>query len=389
MLGFERQRGREVILQYLRKRVDVPQRRPEVVGDGVGERLQFLVGRGQLRRALLHTLLELGVQLPDLIFRALAFGDVAQDNRVNLLPLDLDMGDRGLDGKFLPVRAQTGERPQIAHRPAGDAGVAKLGHVPAMRLAEARRDEPVERLPQRFPGRAAEHLLRRLVEDRDALPGINADDRVHGRPDDAGEPRAAFPRLPLRALAFGDVARDGGDADDVAARIPDRGHGERNLDGSAVLADAHGFVVADSALPDLLENVRFLLRPVRGLEAGNGLAEHLRRRVAEHPLRAGVPTDHFAVQVLPDDGIVGGFHDGRQEGADFLVLAQRLRLRLDAREHPVEGVGQQTRFVPADLLRANGIIAALGNRFGHLRQREDRAGDPPLQSVGNDQRHQH
>ena len=69
-------------------------------------------------------------------------------------------------------------------------------------------------------------------------------------------------------------------------------------------------------------------------------------------------------------------------------LAQRLRLLLDARQHPVEGLGQQTGLVPADLLRAEGIIAALGNGLRHLRQREDRAGDPPLQGVGNGQRHQ-
>ena len=54
-----------------------------------------------------------------------------------------------------------------------------------MRAAEAFRDEAVERLPQGFGGRAAEHPLRRLVEKDNALVFIHGDDRVHRRRDNA------------------------------------------------------------------------------------------------------------------------------------------------------------------------------------------------------------
>ena len=70
------------------------------------------------------------------------------------------------------------------------------------------------------------------------------------------------------------------------------------------------------------------------------------------------------------------------------MLAQDLGLLLDAPEHLVEGIGEQPHFVTAELLRADGIIASLGNGFGHRRQREYRTGNPPLQGVGNGQRHQ-
>ena len=53
--------------------------RAQVVGDGVGEGFEFLVGGGQFGSAHLDAMLEVGIEFEDLIFEAFAFGDVAGD----------------------------------------------------------------------------------------------------------------------------------------------------------------------------------------------------------------------------------------------------------------------------------------------------------------------
>ena len=85
-------------------------------------------------------------------------------------------------------------------------------------------------------------------------------------------------------------------------------------------------------------------------------------------------------------------HDA-DKGLGQVVRGVHMRLHagshIDAPEHFVKGSGEQTGFVLADLLRPEGVITALRNRPGHFRQREDRAGDLPLQGAGDYQRHQH
>ena len=55
--------------QHLAEPANAAERRAQIVGDGVGEGLQLLVGRLQLRRALLHPPLQLGVQPADFQLR--------------------------------------------------------------------------------------------------------------------------------------------------------------------------------------------------------------------------------------------------------------------------------------------------------------------------------
>src|SRR4051812_37215509 len=69
------------LLEQLRKATDVAERRSEVVGDGVGEGLQLLVGFFELRGALPDSLLELLVEYANLFLGALALGYVAGDGR--------------------------------------------------------------------------------------------------------------------------------------------------------------------------------------------------------------------------------------------------------------------------------------------------------------------
>ena len=65
----------------------------------------------------------------------------------------------------------------------------------------------------------------------------------------------------LRSLAFGDVARDLGSADDFAGERSDRRDGQQHIDVAAVLVHAHGFVILDPlAAADLLEDAANLRR---------------------------------------------------------------------------------------------------------------------------------
>ena len=69
--------GGVFLVQDAREAVDGPQRRPQVVGDRVAERLQLLVGCLQLGGALQYPLFEFFVQTADLVFGELDLGDVA------------------------------------------------------------------------------------------------------------------------------------------------------------------------------------------------------------------------------------------------------------------------------------------------------------------------
>ena len=56
--------------------VNGPQRRPEVMGDGIGKTFQFLVGRLQLGRATLDPLFQFFIELADFFFGPFPIGNV-------------------------------------------------------------------------------------------------------------------------------------------------------------------------------------------------------------------------------------------------------------------------------------------------------------------------
>ena len=64
--------------------------------------------------------------------------------------------------------------------------------------------------------------------------------------------------------------------------------------------------------PDSLEDAGLLIDMVGGNQDGNGLADCLRRGVAEHGLGAPIPGHDDAVQALADDGIIRRFDDRSQ-----------------------------------------------------------------------------
>ena len=72
----------QVFLQQFHEAKDMAQRRAQIVGDGITERLQLLVGGLQLRRAFDDALLQFGVQLANFLFGRLALGDVRADGHI-------------------------------------------------------------------------------------------------------------------------------------------------------------------------------------------------------------------------------------------------------------------------------------------------------------------
>src|SRR5574340_1236393 len=92
----------------------------------------------------------------------------------------------------------------------------------------------------------------------------------------------------LLALAvsfeFGRVARDLGSPDDRAARVADRGEGERNVDETAVLALPHRLEALDPlALSDALQDFRLLGQPVGRNDNRDVFADRLLGRKPEEP----------------------------------------------------------------------------------------------------------
>ena len=122
----------------------------------------------------------------------------------------------------------------------------------------------------------------------------------------------------FRPLAFGDVARGLGDADDLAGGRADRGDAQRNVDGAAILAHARRLEMFNrlaSAGP--FDDIAYLVAPVRRDDDVDALADRFRCREAEQAFGGSVPAGNGAVQQFGDDGVVGRFHDRAEEAFAF------------------------------------------------------------------------
>src|SRR5437660_5704931 len=111
-----------------------------------------------------------------------------------------------------------------------------------------------------------------------------------------------------------------------------------------VLVDALGFVVIHAlAAPDGRKDLRHVVGTVRGHDARDGLAHHLRCRVAEEAVRTLVPAGHHAIEGLPDDGIVRELDDGGEVAVDLL----RTLARRDVHHH-ADGAQRARACIPND-----------------------------------------
>src|SRR5262249_12887450 len=128
--------------------------------------------------------------------------------------------------------------------------------------------------------------------------------------------------------------------------VAQRRHGERYVDAAAILGDAHGLVMVDAfAALQPREDLPLLAVQFRRDNAKDRLADHLARLVAEDPRRARVPRGDAALDGFADDGVVGGYHDGRQaRRLKFrVVLLGDVHQEVDGADEPPGGITQRGR----------------------------------------------
>src|SRR5579872_4493248 len=170
---------------------------------------------------------------------------------------------------------------------------------------------------------AVEGVFGSLAEPRPQLIHLPLERQDTGFPVDrgcveTGQLRDAHLQVGVRLaqqrfglLAVRDVARDLGRADDRSGLVADRRYGERDLDAATVFPDPSGLEVLDALAPaQCREDSLLLLQTLGRDDERDGLADRLFGRVAEDPLRAGIPGADDAVERLADDGVVRVVDDG-------------------------------------------------------------------------------
>src|SRR5690606_1480646 len=178
--------------------------------------------------------------------------------------------------------------------------------------------------------------------------------------------------LPLRALLLGDIAIDGGGADDLAFRVANWRNADRDVDRSTVLrAPARLVMVEGLAAGDPLEIREELIAAIgRNDRVAERAADRFARGESEELLGALVPVRHDAVEAEADDGVLGRGDDRREPGEIELRLALSGDVPED--EHDAEDVA-----VPV----ANRRGAVVDRSFGPVPRDEDRVvrepDDPP------------
>ena len=141
------------------------------------------------------------------LLRPLPFGDIAQNDSQEVLVVDTDMRDGGLDGKFLSIGSQAEQRAGSSHRTGRHLCQGEVAHMTVVRLSEPFRDEPVEWLSDHVGGLAEKHGFCSSVEDHHALPLIHSDDGIHRRRDDPLKLRLMGRQLLLGPFAIADVQK--------------------------------------------------------------------------------------------------------------------------------------------------------------------------------------
>ncbi len=82
--------------------------------------------------------------LAQLFLRLDALGNIPQDHREHFLSRDGHVGDRRLDGEFLPVGAQSVNRTHFRHFPAGHMSFSEIANVLRMRATESLGQKPFQ-----------------------------------------------------------------------------------------------------------------------------------------------------------------------------------------------------------------------------------------------------
>ena len=275
-------------------------------------------------------------RLAQLLFGALALGDVAQVRGEQPLLARLHHGDRQLDRELLAARAHGGELDALADDLvlAGGEIAGKAGLV---RLAQRPRDDEVrERAAERRLADYAESALRRRVPLRDAAALVHRDDAIERGAQDRVLARF-LARQRLRALAhpqlellvrLPQLLRAAGNGRGQA-RVVRRKEHRRGQDDEREPADGvgHPLLVEDRPGGEAHRiQIELRRRHRREVHAHHGRAHHERcPEVREHRALLG--------EVKRDPQRRGGGADGDQHRGD-----EKQRVVLDRREETHRGV---------------------------------------------------
>src|SRR5512140_286874 len=193
--------------------VDGPEGGPEVVGDGVRERLELVVGRLELGRAIVDPPLEVLVQAANLLFGSPAFRDVARGREDALHGARLAAVHRGV---VEDVRRAAGGMTD-GQRVVPDRLLGQHFPIPvasALGLGEVVREVAADEVPAVRSGAR----LRRGIDVGDLPVGADRHERIQAGLDEAPGVERPGAKLRLRPLSLRDVAERENRSDETSAR---------------------------------------------------------------------------------------------------------------------------------------------------------------------------
>ena len=155
---------------------------------------------------------------------------------------------------------------------------------------------------------------------------------------------------------------------DAPMIVPDvvahRRDGQRDVEPPSILRHAHGLEVVDAfAAPQPRQDVVFLRLPLGRDQHAHGPSDQLVGRIAEQALGRGIARLNDAVEVLRDDGVVGGIDDRREvrlRGERLLLLGDVAKVADDAEASVRQGDAIQPPFVELGDAAIQAPLGALG-----------------------------
>ena len=238
-------------------------------------------------------------------FHHLTLRDVGDEGEGPQPVFRFDIAQGDLHRKLRAIASPRHEVEATTHR--SRVGVLEVrGAMADMRAPQALGQQHLQRLSQQGLPRIAERLFAFPIGRGDRPPLIHDEDGVRR----CFEDRFSVGLAPVNGRGgprtLRDVSGDLGGADDSSPDVPDGRAGEGDVDPPPPLRHAHGFKVVDRLPPpNALEDVRLLRHSILGDDAHDGLADHLRRPVAEDPFSRWVPGGDDPLERLADDRVVG------------------------------------------------------------------------------------
>ena len=317
--------GAEVVEDHLGQPVNGAQGGAEIVGNGVAESLEFLVGGLQLDGALGDALLELGVQMSDFLLGGLAVGDVGADaeNFADVAVLVFDDPVGPVDEDAAAVTADVFVDIMLE----GGGICADLFHQVLKVAAAAFRggdDGFQDVATDNLGGGKAEEALAEFVEEGDLSVGGPADDDAVGELDEFAILLLAPGELGLGAAScslLGEVVEGEGEfaggfveegdflvlkiADFVGVNVEGAEEGaaleDRKGGGGTVVGPCGGFA------------------PGEGAGIGGKIVADVAFRLANGAAGGAIARDGI-VEIDRDMRNVAGFVAGLNDGSDFAGL---------------------------------------------------------------------